>query len=196
MGRVIFLLEEPSMKAFLLEYLPRLVPGWKHEQHFLLVPHQGKSDLEKSIPNKLRNWREPGVRFVIVRDNDGADCRDLKARLLDMSDGVVRQRAALVRLVCQELEGWYLGDDTALEQAYPQVRRAIRSLIRRFPDPDACPKPARELERLTPDFQKQDAARRLGGLLRYQDNRSASLRVFSQGVEQLASVCSEGSAAC
>lgn len=73
-GRVIFLLEEPSMKAFLLEFLPRLVPGWRHEEHFLLVPHEGKSDLDKSIPRKVKAWREPGVRFVIVRDNDGADC--------------------------------------------------------------------------------------------------------------------------
>lgn len=49
-GRVIFLLEEPSMKAMLAEYLPRLVPGWIQGQHFLLLPHQGKSDLDKSIP--------------------------------------------------------------------------------------------------------------------------------------------------
>lgn len=52
-GRVIFLLEEPSMKAFLLEFLPRLIPGWQHEIDFLLIPHQGKSDLDKSIPKKL-----------------------------------------------------------------------------------------------------------------------------------------------
>jgi hypothetical protein len=30
-GRVVFLLEEPSMKAFLQEFLPRLVPGWQPE---------------------------------------------------------------------------------------------------------------------------------------------------------------------
>lgn len=41
MGRVIFLLEESSMKAFLLEFLPRLIPGWVHEQHFLRVTHDG-----------------------------------------------------------------------------------------------------------------------------------------------------------
>lgn len=184
MGRVIFLLEEPSMKAFLLEYLPRLIHGWTHERDFLLIPHEGKSDLDRSIANKLKSWREPGVQFVIVRDNDGADCHAIKACLLDRFANL--GRSALVRLICQELEGWYLGDANALELAYPGDRKAIRVLIKRFPDPDACRKPSRELERLVPDFQKQDAARRLGRLLRYQDNRSNSLRIFSQGVERLA----------
>jgi len=186
MGRVIFLLEEPSMKAFLLEYLPRLMPGWTHEQDFLLVPHQGKTDLDKSITNKLKNWREPGVRFVVVRDNDGCDCHVLKERLQARCEG--HHTETLVRLICQELESWYLGDLTALEQAYPSHRKVLSGLTRRFPDPDACQKPSHELERLVPDFQKQDAARRFGRLLRYQDNRSASLRVFSQGVERLGKV--------
>jgi Domain of unknown function (DUF4276) len=183
MGRVIFLLEEPSMKAFLLEYLPRLVPGWIHEQHFLLVTHQGKSDLDLSLSRKLRCWREPGVTFVVMRDNDGADCRALKARLLALCNASGRQ--ALVRLICQELEAWYLGDVNALEQAYPDAAKAIRRLAIRFPDPDTCLKPSHELERDVPIFQKQDAARRLGRLLRHDTNRSASLRAFSLGVERL-----------
>ncbi|GMU62432.1 MAG: hypothetical protein AMXMBFR34_41950 [Myxococcaceae bacterium] len=60
MGRVVFLLEEKSMKVLLDGLLPRIVPSLD----FLCVPHEGKQDLEKSIPRKLRAWREPGVRFV------------------------------------------------------------------------------------------------------------------------------------
>lgn len=41
-GRVVFLLEEPSMKAFLREFLPRVVRGWRENEHFLLVAHEGK----------------------------------------------------------------------------------------------------------------------------------------------------------
>ncbi|MDR1275906.1 MAG: DUF4276 family protein [Candidatus Accumulibacter sp.] len=173
------------MKAFLLHYLPRLVEGWVHEQHFLLVPHEGKSDLDKSIPRKLKSWREPGACFVVLRDNDGADCRVLKERLVALcrSSG----RSALIRLVCQELEAWYLGDAAALAKAYPEATKEIQRLNRRFPDPDACLKPSRTLERSLPSFQKRDAARRLGSLLNHETNRSASLRVFSQGVQRLAS---------
>ena len=71
MSRVVFFLEEASMKLFLDGLLPRLFPGLQ----FLCIPHEGKSDLEKSISRKLRAWNVPGDRFVVVRDNDGAPCR-------------------------------------------------------------------------------------------------------------------------
>jgi hypothetical protein len=54
------------MKVLLDQMLPRLLP----ELSFLCVAHDGKHDLEKSVPRKLRAWREPGVRFVVIRDND------------------------------------------------------------------------------------------------------------------------------
>lgn len=182
-SKVIFLLEEPSMKVFLQGLLPRIVPRWREGEHFLLVPHEGKTDLEASIPRKLKAWREPGARFVIVRDNDGANCTALKNRLLSLSQSTGRQ--ALVRLVCQELEAWYLAQTDALAQAYPSRVKAIKRLCSRHNDPDACAKPSRELIRAIPEFQKQDAARRLGQRLAIDDTRSASFRVFVSGVQRL-----------
>ena len=59
------------MRVLLDSLLPRLFPGLS----FLCVPHEGKTDPERSIPRKLRRWREPGVlRFAVVRDNDGGNC--------------------------------------------------------------------------------------------------------------------------
>ena len=77
LGRVIFLLEERSMQAFLKVLLPRLFP----DLSFHCIPHEGKSDLERSISNTLRQWQEPAATFVVVRDNDGGDCFELKKRL-------------------------------------------------------------------------------------------------------------------
>ena len=93
MGKIVFLLEESSLKEFLDTYLPRLLPGLD----FLCVRHEGKQDLEKSIPRKLRAWQ--GATFVIVRDNDGAQCRDLKARLVGLCAQGNRPDT-LVRLAC------------------------------------------------------------------------------------------------
>lgn len=56
MSKIVFLLEEYSMKVFLEALLPRHFPGLNVQ----CVSHEGKKDLEKSIPRKLRAWREPG----------------------------------------------------------------------------------------------------------------------------------------
>ena len=57
MSRIIFLLEEYSMKVLLDGLLPRLVPGLQ----FLCVPHEGKSELEKSVPKMLPRRRAGGA---------------------------------------------------------------------------------------------------------------------------------------
>lgn len=185
-GRVIFLLEEPSMKTMLAAYLPRLIPSWQEERDFLLIAHQGKTDLDRSIPVKLKAWQEPGARFVIVRDNDSADCKAVKQRLQTLC--APSGRTVQIRLVCQELEAWYLGDKDALNQAYPKAGKKIQALLKRFPDPDSCQKPSRELERAIEDFQKHDGARRLGGLMNAGATRSHSLRVFERGIKALAGI--------
>ncbi len=99
MGRLIFLLEEPSMEALLQGILPRFFP----ELRFLCIPHEGKDDLDNSIRRTLRDWRTPGDRFVVVRDNDGADCIALKGTLQQLCrDG--RREDTLIRN-CSDLRG-------------------------------------------------------------------------------------------
>ncbi len=55
---------------------------------------------EKCIPRKLKAWREPGARFLILRDNDGADCHRLKQRLSTLCRNAGRPES-VVRLACQ-----------------------------------------------------------------------------------------------
>jgi hypothetical protein len=90
------------------------------------------------------------------------------------------------RLICQELEGWYLADEVALAEAYPSHAKVAERLARRFPDPDACQKPSAELEREIDEFQKQDGARRIGSRLDVNRSRSASCRLFAETVRSIA----------
>ena len=53
MSRVVFLLEEYSMKVLLDGLLPRLFPGLP----FLCVPHEGKHDFERSMLKE--RFRDP-----------------------------------------------------------------------------------------------------------------------------------------
>ena len=180
MSRIVFLLEEDSMRFLLEGMLPRLFPGLP----FQCVSHEGKQDLQKSIPRKLKAWREPGVRFVVMRDQDSADCRRVKADLVELCRST--RPDVLVRIVCQELEAWYLGEPDALAQAFPEAQSsALRELgRRRFRDPDSVVGPSGAIAKLIPEFQKRSGARRMAGVLS-RCNRSPSFQVFVGGIEGL-----------
>jgi hypothetical protein len=179
MSRIVFLLEEYSMKVLLDGLLPRLFPNLP----FLCVPHEGKHDLEKSIPRKLRAWREPGVRFCVIRDADGADCVELKQKLVALCEQGGRNDA-LVRIACQELEAWYLGAPGALADAYGDERLRGIATKARFRDPDAIVQPAAALTELVPEFQKVSGARNMARVLP-SENGSRSFQVLTAGLVRL-----------
>jgi hypothetical protein len=179
-SRVVFLLEERSMRILLEGLLPRLLPGLQ----FVCIPHEGKQDLEKSIPRKLRAWNEPGARFVVVRDNDIGDCRVLKKRLTTLCT-LAGRWDTLVRIPCQELEAWYLGDPNALACAFD--RPALAGLHRkaRFKDPDAVQRPSAELAKLVPEFQKITGARLMAAVMTEEGSHSRSFKAFLSGLRKL-----------
>ena len=160
--------------------LHRLFPGLA----FRCIEHEGKQDLEKNVPKKLRAWREPGVRFVVMRDQDSADCHAVKARLKARCDEGGRADA-LVRVVCRGLEAWYLGDVESLALAFPESAGRLRRKLGKRPyrDPDTVRAPSKVLADLIPEFSKRSAARAMGGRLT-RSNRSRSYRVFLEGVER------------
>ena len=184
-GRLIFLLEEPSMKILLDEWLPRLFPGWLNGVHFQCIPHEGKTDLERSITRKLAAWRVPGDRFVVVRDNDNANCEKLKERLRELCHQSGRPDT-LIRLVCQELESWYLGDLKAVAMAFRQQKVDTPRHRKRFAHPDNWQKPSAEIKRLVPTFQKISGARAMAAHLTPDGNLSTSLQYFVRGIRRVA----------
>ena len=133
MRHLVFMLEEPSIGEVLKIILPAILD---EAATYQLIPHEGKQDLEKSIPRKLRAWRTPDVRFIIVRDQDNAECRTIKQRLIELCAQAGRPDS-LVRVVCPHLESWFLGDLTAVEKAFQRHGLAKRQRSRKFRNPDA-----------------------------------------------------------
>ena len=168
------------MQAFLEVLLPRLFP----ELSFLCIPHEGKSDLERRIANTLRQWQEPGAKFVIVRDNDGGDCLELKERLHQLCR-LGGRADTLIRIVCQELEAWYLSEPSALAHAYDDEGLQNIGRRARYRNPEARAKPSEDIRRLIPTFQKTDGARRMAQHLTREGNHSHSFAVFLNGIERL-----------
>lgn len=167
------------MKTVLDILLPQILP---EGVNFKTIPHSGKSDLEASIPRKLKAWQEPDTKFVIVRDQDSADCIAVKKHLLELCAPF--RREVLVRIACRELESWYFGDLKAISDAY---KRDITGLAdkAKYRHPDSIGNPKQELKKLFPKHQQIDGARRIASYMDINRNDSTSFCHFVSGVRKL-----------
>lgn len=179
MSRLVFLLEEYSMKVLLEGLLPRFFP----ELPFLCISHQGKQDLEKSIPRKLKAWREPGTQFVVLRDNDGGECLTLKERLKRLCEENGRPDS-LVRIACQELEAWYLGEPEAMAEAFNDARLTTIGTRAMYRVPDNVRQPSAEVKKLVPSFQKVSGAREMASRLSLNRNNSISFQILMRSIKE------------
>lgn len=113
--------------------------------------HQGKQDLQKSISKVVPALsRVPGSCILILHDQDSANCHDLKQRLLALITGATAP--IKVRIVCRELESWFLGDFNALHQIFPRFSPEQIHNPSRFRRIDAVVNPLAELKRIVPEL--------------------------------------------
>lgn len=170
------------MGATLRHLLPKLYPERREYEHWLIIDHQGKSDLERSYPRKMKEWREPGIRFIILRDNDGSDCVELKQKLVSRVPDNAPEY--LVRIVCQELEGWLIGDMDAIVAAYPAAARhqSFKKLSKT--DPDGLTNASDLMKYLTGTQVKVGRAELIAKHMQPAINRSTSFQVFVAGLSR------------
>jgi hypothetical protein len=168
------------MKTLLDQILKRILP---EDADFLTIAHDGKQDLIKHIPSRLKAWLEPDARFVIVHDQDSNDCRDLKTRIREVCESSGKN--VLIRIAVIELEAWYWGDLQAVSLAY---RKQIEHLgsKRKYREPDKIQNPKAELRKHIPDYNPMDGAKRIAEYMDIDGNTSNSFRVFVDGVRKLA----------
>lgn len=185
MIRLEFLLEEPSMANVLKVILPKILPpGYRLNENYFLRPHRGKSDLQKSIPNKIRtfsNFHEP-VKIVILHDQDTNDCKKLKRQLMRLCEES-GNCPVLIRIICRELESWFLGDMDAMESAYPGFKAHKYKNKAKFRNPDKC-QAFEELTAILPEFQKGSGSRSIAPHLNFQQNASPSFQTFISGLKK------------
>ena len=97
---LVFLLEEPSAREMLKGLLPRVLP---HPMQIRYIVFEGKQDLEKNIIRRLRGWRVPDSVFVVLRDQDAADCLTVKRKLARKCEEAGKPET-IVRIACREIE--------------------------------------------------------------------------------------------
>lgn len=136
------ILTEDSSSAVLLKIIVPLVLGPRGEHHTWRVhSYRGVGRLPKGLtatgdpskrilldqlPRILGGFaKTPGIDAVIVVvDTDVRDCRQMLAEL--RAAALAAGRAdTIFRLAIEEVEAWYLGDRTAVLQAYPRARKDV-----------------------------------------------------------------------
>lgn len=177
--KLVFLLEERSAKELLDALLPRVLPS---EVSFLTIPHEGKSDLRDSIPKKLKGWKEPDVHFVIIHDQDAADCIQLKKELQELCKGF--EKDILIRIACHEMEAWYFGDLKAVSLAYNKELESY-SNKKKYRDPDAIVCPKNELRKLLPEHEQIGGARKIAPYMDLEHNTSKSFNVLMKSIKSM-----------
>jgi hypothetical protein len=198
------LVEEPSMQAALQPLLPRLVG----EQCTWNVRNLGsKQQLLAKLPARLRAYAAQAtmidLRVLVLVDRDAEDCLVLKQRLETAATNVgltTRTTAegatfrVCNRIVVEELEAWFLADQSAMQAAYPKVRTVAGR--RAYRDPDNVAGGTWEaLERLLQHhgyhaggLAKVQAARDIAPHLDLDNARSRSFAAFVHGVRSLVGV--------
>lgn len=201
------LVEEESMELTVRLFLAAYVSGLSFDVHNLA----SKQRLLLNLQDRLRGYRrlrdayagggvELGVLVLVDRDDD--DCRELKRRLEGAAtEAGFRTRGnadasgaftVVNRVVCEELESWFLGDPEAVRLAYPRVRRFETQTRYRHCD-EIAGGTWEAFERLL-----QRAGHHVGGLAKLQAardmaphlhpgrNRSPSFQAFWTVVEEMA----------
>jgi hypothetical protein len=193
------LVEEPSAEVVLMDLVPRIL-GSDHS--FKLHPYNGKLDLLKHLPARLRgyrNWLPKDWGIVVLVDADSEDCQELKTTLETIARDAgyaTKSKPArngsfqvLNRLAIEELEAWFFGDVAAIHSAYPKLPATLADR-RSYRDPDSIL--GGTWERLEQELQKAgyyparmpkiETARNVSRHMDPQRNRSRSFQVFRDGL--------------
>lgn len=196
-----FLVEEPSAEAALQNLLPKLVGK---DVTFNIRVFQGKQDLLKNLPERLRGyrpWLPANWHIVILLDKDQEDCFELKLKLEEIAHKggfTTRSNASpdgkfniINRIAIEELEAWFFGDVPALQAAYPRIPRFL-DRRRNFRNPDAIHNTCEALGRVLKGvgyyrggLPKIEVARRISVHMEPARNSSKSFQVFRSALQNL-----------
>jgi len=181
MSQLVFFLEEPSAKAMLQGFLPKILPNTLSVRY---VVFDGKQDLEKQLLIKLRGWLKPECLFVVMRDKDSGDCMTIKQNLVEKCIDSGKPEV-LVRIACHELEAFYLGDLSAVACAIGPKNLAKLQSKAKFRNPDKIASPKQELKGIAPQYQPVSGSRAIGALLNPENNQSISFNALVSGIRRL-----------
>ena len=184
--RIEILTEEPSMEIFLKGLLPRILPTeYALGVNCFVYPHEGKNDLQKRLPRRVRayaNYPEE-ILLIVIQDQDSTDCVKLKGKLENLILEVNPNMDYLIRIACRELENWYLGDLISIQSIYPESRASRLAQKAKFRDVDHLIG-SYEMKKFSRKFGKTSCARQMAPIISIESNTSPSFKHFITGLSR------------
>lgn len=173
---LVLLTEEESLEAFVDVLIRRIFPDAVEGVDWLVLDFRGKADLQRNVARKMRSWGYGDPYFVITRDNDGGDCRRLKRRLTELATPT--GKPFKVRIVCQQLESWFMGCPDAVQRAYPDRDIEAEARSAKWRSPDRATNAPDIVASATDDRTKVSRARRVAAHFDPSGCTSSSFQVF------------------
>jgi hypothetical protein len=177
MKTLVFFVEGHTEKELVEGLMSRLDVEPSNCDHHIFR-FEGKQDLISDLRNKLRGWRTPNTQFIIMCDKDRDNCIELKTKLSEICDSA-RKGSCTIRIACQEIESWYLGDLEAVAKAIELPSLSVKQNKSRYRTPDNIQKPSVELANITDNkYKKRGVSHEIAKHLDFENNRSHSARLF------------------
>ncbi len=180
--------EEPSMKNVLEEIMPQII---QQNTEYRIYAHQGKQDLEKAIRKTVpKISSQEGSLILVARDKDSGDCKAIKSELVEILNQNCHS-PYLVRIVCTELECWFLGDLNAISKVYKRFKPENYRNTKEFRNVDSIQNAPTKLLEIIPEFSKKKSLPKLefsesvAPYLNINENKSVSFQHFISGVKKL-----------
>jgi len=182
--------EEPSAKNIFDILLPKILPDGVF---FRVYPHQGKQDLEKALRTTVPSISKmPGAKILITRDQDSSDCIEVKEEI----KAIIADKCHceyFIRIICRELESWFLGDLKAIESAYSRFKPENFINKADFRNVDRITQPNVYLLKIIPEYNnretlpKLEVSQTIAPFLNLETNRSTSFNCTIAAIKTLAS---------
>lgn len=97
--------------------------------HPEIKPNRSDQTLLHNLPSKLRAYgdedRDDVVVVVLVDLDDRNDCIAFKNSLAVLLSYCPKKPKTLFRIAIEELEAWFLADQSAIKKVYPEARQAV-----------------------------------------------------------------------
>ncbi|MDP8228780.1 MAG: DUF4276 family protein [Candidatus Electryoneaceae bacterium] len=168
-------------------------------------PNRCDRTLLHNLPSKLRAYgeedRDDLFVIVLVDLDEREDCIGFKSEISDLLDYCDNRPNCLFRIAIEELEAWYLGDQVAIKNAYPNANQEIMS---EYMQESQCGTWEKLADSIHPGGlsalrtmgkrsvrileQKVVWAKKITPFMDVDSNRSKSFQVFRDGIRTLAGI--------